>query len=103
MRDICEEYGGLFHLLFPGSLCAASVHQRMGIQDAQTTLERPEPTKGPCAHYHPLAWFLQDLLGFSQPRSLTSQVPLCSDPRKLRKTKFNLSSDLVYTPISKPL
>ena len=52
----------------PCSLCAASVHQRTGIQDPQTTLERPKPTKGPCAHYHPPAWFLQDLLGFSRPR-----------------------------------
>lgn len=60
-----SEYGGLFHILLPGSLCAASGHQGIGIQDPHTTLERPEPKRGPRAHYLPtgmvspgLAWFL---------------------------------------------
>ena len=41
--------------------------------------------------------------GISWTRSLVSQVPLCSDPRKFGKTKYNLSSGLVYTPTSKQL
>lgn len=97
MRDIYEEYGGLFHILFPAPSVPLQSIREQASRTPRPLLRGLNPQKGhvlTTTHRH----------GFSK-TCLVSHGPgdLCSDPRKLSKTKFNLSSDLVYLPISKPL
>lgn len=86
---------------FPGSFFAVTAHQKTSVTPGPLP-KRPKSKRGYRLILCPLAWFLQVLLGCSCPSAwhfmaqnfgITCQpecVTLCSDPGRVRKTKYDL-------------